>query len=105
MGLPSLTLNADLAKVWPTILQENGLSVSRDESEKDRLQAEIPSTRVGEVLWRVRYGNAEIRVLEATMRDQMGGGNVFLVFMPTRAIADRQMSQRVREILIASGAK
>ncbi len=103
MGLPSLTLNAELAMTWRKILEENGLSVRLDEVENAKLHPKTASTRVSEKPWRVGNGNADLPLIEATYRDA-NDGNVFLILMPGKTHAERQLRLLVQGILIASGA-
>jgi hypothetical protein len=103
MGLPSLTLNADLAKDWCGILERKGLTVFRDEIEEERQADETPSKRVSEASWRVGDGTTELQVLEAIFRDR-DAGDVHLIFMPVQTEQQRQLVLRVQELLVASGA-
>ena len=103
MGLPSLTINADLAAVWRSILEENGLRVCRDEVEEEQCNALETWHRVSQVPWRVGDGNTELQILEAVFRDREDG-NVYLIFMPLKTRSQRQLFTVVHRILVASGA-
>jgi hypothetical protein len=103
MGLLSLTLNSDLATIWRKILEENGLSVRHDEIEERKHEGEIASKRVSEVPWRVGEGNAELQILEVRYQDRQDG-NVYLILMPGKTRAERQLLSLVQGVLVTSGA-
>jgi hypothetical protein len=101
MGLPNLTLTAELGTTWGKILEEIGLLVSLDETEKKKIENNI-SKRVHEVPWRVGDKNAELRIIEATLKD--GNGEVHIVFMPFKNNKEHQLFLIVKRILVAKGA-
>jgi len=99
MGLPSLTLNADLAATWRVILEQKGLTVCYDEVEASKLAS--TSQRVSEAPWLIGDGEVELRVLEASYRDRPF---VHLIFMSFDSREQRQLFSGVQESLIAAGA-
>jgi hypothetical protein len=103
MGLPSLILDGDLATNWRRVLEDNDLTVQPDEPKEGRGDETHVPKRVSEVLWRVGNGSQEVRILQIKYHDRPDG-NVYVVFMPSKSRAERQLFLLVRDLLIASGA-
>jgi hypothetical protein len=99
VGLSSLTLNADLATAWRGILEQKGLTVCYDEVEANKPASK--SQRVSEAPWLIRDGDVELRVLEASYRDQP---LVHFIFMSFDSREQRLLFSIVQKQLIAAGA-
>lgn len=103
MGLPSLTLTADLARDWRTILEADGLNVSKHEIVEPEPVEVVAVKRVSEVLWRVEAGGTELSLIEAIFRDRPNG-NLVLIFMPPRTSSEAKVLSHVQDLLVAAGA-
>jgi hypothetical protein len=103
MGLSALILDGNLATTWVAVLEKNGIDACRDQSEKRNNVEKDATKRMTEELWQIAKGSVEVRVLEVTYRDRVDR-SIHLVFMPTKTRQERQLSQAVHEILVASGA-
>jgi hypothetical protein len=102
MGLPSLDLNLDLAKIWRLTLDSKGFKVVLKDSEANGLDTALSSRRIVEVLWHVRDGITEIKILEAKYNDR---DYVSLIFMSSGTRDERHLLSGILEILIAAGAR
>jgi hypothetical protein len=103
-GLPSLTIDVDLATTWRKVLIENGLNVRQDDAKEGQSAETHVPKRVSETLWRVGNGSHDLKILEVQYNDRPDD-NIYLVFMPPlKRGAEHQLFLLVRELLIASGA-
>jgi hypothetical protein len=103
MGLPCLTLNADLAATWHAVLEKNGMSVHGDEIEGEKVEPETALKRISEVPWRVGAGDSELPILEVTFRDR-NDGNVYLICMPLKTRAEGELLSHFTKVLVEAGA-
>ena len=78
MGLPTLTIDAELAQKWRSSLEQYGIWIDIESSEVVSIQRRQSTERAFEVYWRIKDERCDILIIEVRYLDR-NDNNTYLI--------------------------